>query len=792
MARKRSPKLESIHSLLCLAIALSSMVLGAGAAQAQTFTTLFSFNNSDGANPQASLIMDAQGNLYGTTSSGGTYGFGTVFKLDPSGKETVLHSFAGNLEDGGTPVANLIADVSGNLYGTTDQGATPAGGGTVFKLDPSGNETILHSFTGGSDGGNPESGLVMDAQGNFYGTTFAGGAYGFGTVFKVDLSGNETVLHSFTGGSDGYMPHGNLIMDAQRNLYGTTFSSNNPAQGNGVVFKLDPAGSETVLYTFTGGGDGAWPNALIMDAAGNLYGTAGFGGNPNCYSGQGCGTVFKVDPSGNETVLYSFTGGSDGQGPGSLIMDAQGNLYGTTSSGGAYGYGTVFRLNPSGSETVLHSFTGGNDGMLPSGGLIMDAANNLYGTTYGGGASNNCYGGCGTLFKVATQTKAASTTTSLAASLNPAATNQGVTFRAVVSSQSGGAATGTITFMAGAQILGSAPLSGNVGSLTTSFAAPGTYSITARYNGDSDNTGSTSSALSEKILAATTTTLISSLNPSAIGQAVTFKATVTSSAGIPRSGEPITFYNGTAVLGTAPLSAGAAMLTTSALPAGVFTMTARYPGDSAFLASTSTGLRQTVNATSRSATATTVASSLNPSIYGQKVTLIAQVTSLGPIPPTGTVVFMWKYFTTTYTIGTAALNSAGVATLTKSNLNASLFPIIAVYKGDTNNLSSRSPVLNQTVLQTTTRAMITSSVNPSTVGQEVTFTAKITSPTVLPSGPVTFKAGTTVLETIQLSSGKAIFTTATLPAGSTVLKVIYNGNSNIKGSSAAVTQTVQP
>jgi hypothetical protein len=390
-----------------------------------------------------------------------------------------------------------------------------------------------------------------------------------------------------------------------------------------------------------------------------------------------------------------------------------------------------------------------------------------------------------------TVTKAASAI-SLASSLNPAATNQSVTLTAAVSSHYGGMVTGTVTLMAGAQNLGSAALSGNVASLATSFPTAGTYSITAQYNGDSNNTGSTSAALSEKIIAATTTMLISSLNPSVVGQAVTFTAKTTSSAGIPSNGETVTFYNGTAVLGTAPLTAGAASLTTSALVAGLFTITAHYPGDSSFAGSTSVGLRQTVNSTTKSPTATTLASRLNPSIYGQKVTFTAQVTTSGPVPPTGTVVFMWKYFTTTYTIGTATLNSAGIATLTKSNLNADPFPMIAVYRGDTNNLSSTSPVLNQTVLQTTSAAALTSSLNPATVGQAITFTAKITSPTVIPSGPVTFKAGTTVLGTAQLSSGKATFTTSTLPAGSTLIKVTYNGNSNIRGSSASVTQTVQP
>lgn len=634
----------------------------------------------------------------------------------------------------------------------------------------------------------------MDAQGNMYGTTFDGGAYGDGTVFKVDPSSNETVLHSFTGGSDGYMPYAGLVMDAQGNLYGATFSSDAPSQGNGVVFKLDPAGNETVLYTFTGGRDGAWPfAAMIMDAGRNLYGTTYVGGNLNLSSGQGGGTVFKVDPSGNETVLHSFTGSGDGELPeGSLIMDQHGNLYGTTTGGGTYDFGTVFKLDPSGNETILYSFTGGDDGLAPVGGLVMDAANNLYGTTSGGGAFHNCYGFCGTVFKLAIQTKAAATTTSLASSLNPAGTNQGITFKAVVSSQNGGAVTGTVTFMAGEQILGGVALSGNVASLTTSFATAGTYSITARYNGDSSNTGSTSGAFSEKITAATTITLISSPNPSVVGQTVVFRASVTSPAGFPANGETLTFYEGTAALGTALLSAGAATLTTSALPAGVFTITARYPGDSNFAASTSLGLRQTVSSTAKSQTATTLASSLNPSIYGKTVTFTAKVTTSGPLPPTGTVVFTWKYFTTSYMIGTATLNSSGVATLTRSNLNANPYAITAMYKGDASNLPSISAVVNQVVMQTTSSATITSLLNPSSLGQAVTFIANIWSPTVLPTGPVTFKAGTTVLGSVQLNQGRASYTTTSLPPGSTVIKVTYNESSNIKGSAAFVTQTVRP
>jgi hypothetical protein len=290
----------------------------------------------------------------------------------------------------------------------------------------------------------------------------------------------------------------------------------------------------------------------------------------------------------------------------------------------------------------------------------------------------------------------------------------------------------------------------------------------------------------------TTTALTSSLNPSLVGQAVGFTAAVTSTAGVPPNGEIITFFNGSAVLGTAALSGGIASLTTSSLSAGTFTITASYPGDSTFAGSTSPALTQVVNLTTKSVTSTTLTSSLNPSLYAQKVTYTARVTTTGSVAPTGTVVFTWGDAYRTFNIGTATLNSSGVATLTKSNLNADAYPLTAVYKGDANNLGSTSPVMNQVVLQTTSAASITSFQNPSKVGQAVTFTAKITSPTVFPAGPVTFTAGKTVLGTVQLSGGMAALTTSALAVGSTAVSVTYNGDSNIAKSSASVTQIVQP
>ena len=388
---------------------LVAAVLSTGSAQAQTYTysVLYSFAGSpDGTFPTGG-VPDAQGNLYGTTGYGGAYAQGTVFKLAPnpdgSWSETVLYNFTG--AGGAYPFAGLVLDARGNLYGTTQYGGAYGGSfGTVFELTPRGDgtysETVLYTFKGGTDASNPQSGLVRDAQGNLYGTTPDGGAYGQGTVFKLtpnqDGSWSEAVLHSFTGGLDGGNPTAVLVLDAQGNLYGNT--RNGGADGSGTVFKLTPnqdgSWSETVLYSFTGGADGESPRgSLLRDAPGNLYGHTKSGGN------YGYGTLFKLDTTDQETVLYSFTGGTDGNWPGNFVRDAQGNLYGTTQYGGAYGEGTVFKLtpNPDGtwSETVLHSFTGtGGDGVTPDG-LVQDAFGNLYGTTGGGGAY-----GQGTVFEL--------------------------------------------------------------------------------------------------------------------------------------------------------------------------------------------------------------------------------------------------------------------------------------------------------------------------------------------------------------------------------------------------------
>jgi uncharacterized repeat protein (TIGR03803 family) len=403
---------------LVLAIVLVSAVLATRPAQAQTFKVLYkvlySFQGSpDGGDAVAPLVRDAKGNFYGTTNEGGTggcldYGCGIVFKVAPNGSETVLYSFQGST-DGAFPTAGLVRDTSGNLYGTTSW-SWDYGPGTVFKLAPNGNFTVLYTFTGGADGEGPEGTLVRDAAGNFYGATYYGGSnacydenqYGCGVVFKLTPSGKLRVLYTFAGyPTDGANPAAGLVRDAAGNLYGTT--EHGGAYHDGVVFKLDKSGKETVLYSFQDGADGGFPAAdLVLDAEGNLYGTTPEGGSSGC-NGFGCGVVFKLDKAGKLTVLHSFAGyPKDGETPyAGLVMDTAGNLYGTTELGGSYGCfgtygcGAIFRVNKAGKETVLYSFTGGDDGVQPFADLILDKAGNLYSTASFGGT-----GTWGTVFKL--------------------------------------------------------------------------------------------------------------------------------------------------------------------------------------------------------------------------------------------------------------------------------------------------------------------------------------------------------------------------------------------------------
>jgi uncharacterized repeat protein (TIGR03803 family) len=311
------------------------------------YTILYSFVGPlTGPEFPNGLVQGSDGNFYGTTEEGGTNNYGTVFRISPSGTYTNLHNFAGYPTDGDGPHAGLVQGSDGNFYGTTAGGGTSTncgsdGCGTVFRISPSGTETALYSFVGyPTDGEYPYAGLVQGSDGNFYGTTYAGGTNGVGTVFRISPSGNETILHSFAGyPNDGQNPQAGLVQGSDGNFYGTTRAGGTNHWG--TVFRISPSGTETNLHSFVGSPDGKFPYAgLVQGSDGNFYGTTEEGGTNNY------GTVFRISPSGTETNLHSFVGyPTDGRYPyGGLVQGSDGNFYGTTLSGGEGGNGTVFKL----------------------------------------------------------------------------------------------------------------------------------------------------------------------------------------------------------------------------------------------------------------------------------------------------------------------------------------------------------------------------------------------------------------------------------------------------------------
>jgi uncharacterized repeat protein (TIGR03803 family) len=370
------------------------------------FTPLYSFrtNNIDGRRPEAALLEGNDGDFYGTTATGGTGGAGTIFKITPAGILTNLHNFNGSGTDGSGPAVALIQGTDGNFYGTTDNGGNKYAG-TVFRISPQGAWTNLHSFSYyGSDGNLPWAALVQGIDGNFYGTTYAGGTFGYGTVFMMTPDGTLTTLYSFANGSDGGQPYAALVQGDNGNFYGTTWGNANSFAGTnsmGTVFGITPWGDLNTLYSFTNGLDGANPTAgLVLGKDDNFYGAASVGGiiGSGAWNQEygrilggtrGWGTLFTITQDGQFTPLYAFGGGTEGQNPGApLIQATNGFFYGVTERGGTNDDGTVFQMSPDGTVTPLYSFTAGNDGAVPLAALTLGSDGNLYGTTYEGGISN--------------------------------------------------------------------------------------------------------------------------------------------------------------------------------------------------------------------------------------------------------------------------------------------------------------------------------------------------------------------------------------------------------------------
>lgn len=362
-------------------------MLCATTALAQTFNTLANFDGSNGSYPYAgALVQGADGNLYGTTDQGGSSCDGTVFKITPAGPLTTLYSFpaGGNCFSSNNPQTGLLLATDGNFYSTTNYGGVN-NGGTVFKITPDGTLTTLYSFCaqpGCADGLNPSvAPLIQGADGNLYGATALGGANGGGTIFKITTAGSLTTLYSFCaqpGCADGYEPQAGLVQ-ADGTFYGTTYKGG--TNNDGTVFTMTSGGTLATLHTFAGS-DGALPvGSLAAATDGNFYGVTETGGTNND------GTVFKMTPSGTLTTLHNFNG-ADGMLPtDGLAQATDGNFYGTTNEGGANNMGTIFEVTPTGTLTTLHSFAG-PDGSYPIGGLVQGTGGSFYGTTETGGTNN--------------------------------------------------------------------------------------------------------------------------------------------------------------------------------------------------------------------------------------------------------------------------------------------------------------------------------------------------------------------------------------------------------------------
>jgi len=428
----REKRCTALGPIFCTILSLWTF----GAKADVIITTLHAFQTPAAGSAPNTLALGRDGNLYGTTAGGGAGGRGTVFRFTTNGVLTTLYSFSG-ANAGAAPIAGPVQGFDGNLYGTTSQGG-PYNVGTIYKLTLQGVLTTLYSFWhGDTDYGNDglwPAELIQGSDGYLYGVTPNGGSGDRGVAFRCSTWGVFANLHNFDGANDGLYPQGALVQGADGNYYGT---APGPAIG-GRLFKMTPNGAVTNVYRFTGGNDGQSPSRLLLANDGNFYGTASIGGTNNygtvfkfttngvctglysfsngndgrnptelvqgidgnfygtTHSGVTPGTVFKVTADGAFTSLHVFTGGNDGGSPNGLVLGPDGNLYGTTRSGGFSGNGTIFKITPDGTFTTLYTFPGvSNDGNSPRAGLVQGSDGYFYGSTYSGGASNY-----GTVFKI--------------------------------------------------------------------------------------------------------------------------------------------------------------------------------------------------------------------------------------------------------------------------------------------------------------------------------------------------------------------------------------------------------
>jgi uncharacterized repeat protein (TIGR03803 family) len=636
------------------------------------------------------MVQGFDGNFYGA-ASGGTAGFGSLFRLTPAGVLTTLYTFTGG-SDGAYPDGGLVQGGDGNFYGVATGGGVN-GDGTIFKLAPGGTFTLLHTFSGAADGSEPMSALVEGTDGNFYGVAQYGGSGNSGTVFKISSTGSFSLLYSFTGGDDGAQPLASLLQGDDGNFYGSTPHGGDftdcPSVGCGTLFEITSSGAFTLLWTFTGGTGGSSTETSLVEASdGYLYGTTAVSNS------SASALLFKITASTSLTPVYGFANSSDAGIPNNLLLGSDDNFYATSETGGSTFTGSLFAYYRSVAYFEnLYSFVPTNsNGTLPLGGLVQGSDGSLYGLTARGGD------GHGTIFKLAV-TPALAAPVQLSLSSTSVVVGTPVTLSYQVTNAFSDSMEQCYAFVTNNGVttaLGkqsgalNTTIPAYTGSITFTPTAPGTYNYALTCGGV--ESGFATLTVTGK---ASSTALQASPDPASVGQSVTLKATVTGSGTTPTGS--VTFASGSTLIGTAKLSAGTASYTasTAALPPGTYPVSASYSGDATYSASVSTASSVTLNAAPTATTLTANPTTVAPPATVTLTATVKRSASGATGTPTGSVTFS----SGSVTLGTASLNGSGVATYaaSSSGIAAGRYPVTAKYNGDSEDAASTSASATVTV-----------------------------------------------------------------------------------------------